>query len=365
MKKIISYLFFLSITASFVLAEDNIRIGATVPLTGDVATYGNLIKGGIELAVEDLKKEGISGTVFFEDTPLSGAGTISALNNLIEIKKVDGIAGNFSNVAMAAMGPVIQRRKIPTFHTAAADDSILNIGSFVFTTNVRIKDEAEKMAEYLYNERGFKRVSIISIQTNFGQSYRTYFREKFLSLGGVVPADETFEIDASDYKSQVLKIKASNSDAIYAACFGRFLGYALRQSREIRVSAPFFSVYESEDTSVLDSARGAAEGLQYLVTASPKTSEKFKMFRDRFLKTYQIEPGTFASNAYDATMILGKALHACKADPDCTSNKISSMGKYEGASGNFILGKDGAATKDFVLRMVKDNTFVDVSKDEG
>ncbi len=340
------------------VAED-IRIGATLPLTGDPATYGNLIRGGIELAADDLKGEGISTKLYFEDTPVSGGGVISSLNKLLQIDKVDGIAGNFSNVAMAAMGPLIEKAKIPAFHTAAADPLILDVGDFTVTTNIRIKDEAYHIAELLFEKLSLHRAAVISIQSNFGQAYRQFFIERFQALGGEIVADETFEISEPEYKTQLLKIRGSKPEAIFAACFGRFLGYTLKQAKESGIKAPFFSVYESEDSSVLTAAGQAAEGLRYFVTTSAISSPRFAEFRKRFMERYHSEPGTFGANAYDATMILARSLAVCKNDKLCALKAIYATHDYPGVSGTFTMEPDGATQKNFLLRQVKNGKFMD------
>jgi branched-chain amino acid transport system substrate-binding protein len=338
---------------------ETIKLGATLPLSGNLATYGELIRGGIDLATEELSKDGIEVKVVYEDIPLSGEKVISGFNRLSKVEKVDGIAGNFSNVAMAAIAPLATKAELPVFHTAANDELILNGGDFVLSTNIRIKDEAYQMAEYLFNA-GLKMVAVLSIQTNFGQAYRDHFKMRFNELGGEVVADETFEIEDTDYKSQITKIRNKNPQAVYAACFGQFLGYSLKQARSLGVKAPFFSVYEGEDTSVLDSAEGAAEGLRYFVTTSVTSSGAYKVFRDKYMSKFGREPGTFGSNAYDATLLLGRALHKCNRDRGCTLKRLYQTIDFPGVSGTFSIETDGATTKKFILREVQGYSFVDV-----
>lgn len=343
-------------------AEPEYRIGATLPLSGDLATYGNLIRSGIELAVEDLKAEGISIKPFFEDTPLAGAQIIPSLNRLLQRNKVQGIAGNFSNIGMAAMASTLQEKKIPSFHTAAADPLIVDAGSYIVTTNVRIKDEASHMADYIYDSLSLKKAAVLSINTNFGQAYRIYFIERFKSLGGTITADETFELSDADYRTQLSKIKNSNADALYLGGFGRFLGEAMKEAREVGISSPFFSVYESEDSSVVTAAGKSSDGLRYFVTTSVSSSPKFASFRERFMKRWNQEPGTFASNSYDATMILGHALSKCNGESDCALNEIYNTKDYQGISGTFTIESDGATRKNFILREVKEGKFLDAKE---
>ena len=44
-----------------------IKIGAILPLTGDLAFLGEEIRKGIDIAVEEVRQEGLSLKVFYED----------------------------------------------------------------------------------------------------------------------------------------------------------------------------------------------------------------------------------------------------------------------------------------------------------
>jgi branched-chain amino acid transport system substrate-binding protein len=358
MKKNSLFLMFF-FTFSALADENTIKLGATLPLSGNLATYGNLIRGGIELAVEDQKALGVSVEAYFDDTPFSGSGVISSLRKLASVDKVDAITGNFSNVAMALMAPELQKLKLPTFHTAAADNLIYDSNDWVLTTNIKIPDEAAEMARVVFEKFKMRRVAVLFVQTNFGDAYHQAFVENFKKLGGEITTIQNFEISATDSRAQLTKIRATKPDGVFFGAFGPFLGFSLKQARELGIKCPFFSVYESEDTSVLDSAGVAANGLYYLVTSSITSSEKFHAYRDRYFAKYHLEPGTFGANAYDAATLMTQALKKCNRDRECTKNELYQIKDFEGVSGSFSIAADGAARKKFVLRTIEDGKFVD------
>ncbi len=341
--------------------ETKIKLGAALPLTGDLATYGNLIKNGIELAKLDLESEGINIELYFEDIPLSGNQVIAGLKKLISINQVNGIAGNFSNVAMASMSPVLDANQVPTFHTAAADPLILNASDYIVTTNIAIKDEAEEMAIRMFKDYKIKKSAIIYVENNFGDAYRNFFKAKFLGLGGEISSEESLALTDTDFKIQITKALSKKPEAIYFGCFGRFLGYAMKQARSLGTKIPFFSVYESEDSSVIASAGSSAEGLKYLVTTAVFGTEKQIKFREQYVEKFKMEPGTFGSNSYDATTILAKALTKCKSEPKCTMKEIYLTKDFPGVSGTFSISQNGASKKDFFMREVKNGQFVDTT----
>lgn len=236
-----------------VSAQPKIKIGATLPLTGNLSSYGENIRRGIEFAIEDSSQEESKIIFSPEDTPMSGAGVLSVFNKLRSANKIQAIAGNFSNVAMLALAPELGRNKIIAMHTAALDDDILAAShGWIFSTNTRISDEAREIAQYAYNQKGARAASVITIQTNFGLSYQKYFVEEFTRLGGTIVSSEFYQLGETDYKAQLTRIKSTNPDFLFAATFGHFLGLTLKQGREMGIKCPVFSVYESEDDSVIE-----------------------------------------------------------------------------------------------------------------
>lgn len=346
-------------------ADDaEIRVGATLPLSGPLATYGQLIRGGIELAIEDLKSEGIDVKFFTDDTPYAGNGIIQSLRKLVSIDRIQGIVGNFSNVCMATMAPEIGKIEIPTLHTAAADQLISESNDWVLTTNIKIADEAQHVAQYIYG-LGIRKIAVLSINVNFGQEYRNAFIAEMKKLGGTIVADETFEKDDPDYRVQLTKIRASKPEAIYHASFGHFLGFSLKQAAQLGLQPSeklkVFSVYEAEDQSVIDAATGTADGLQYFVTyESPELmSEKIKKFQERYKQKLGRVPGTFGSNAYDATILMVHALKKCSGNNICTRDELYKTADYPGMSGTFSMRPDGTAKKVFRRKKIQGGGFVD------
>jgi branched-chain amino acid transport system substrate-binding protein len=334
-----------------------VHLGATLPLSGNLASYGEQIRHGIELAAVDFKPVGSAIALHFEDTPMSGPGVLSAFRKLNDTLKVSGIAGNFSNVAMLTMAPVLRKSHVVAMHTAAMDDEILAAGQgVVFSTNTRVRDEAARMAKYAFDS-GYRRVAIITIETNFGVEYRKHFKAAFEVLGGVVVADESYQLGDIDFRAQLTRVRAAKPDAIFAATFGHFLGLTIRQARELGEKAQILSVYEAEDESVLAAAGRHADGLRYFVSYDPSGTAASSGVRNRLAQRLGKTPSTFSLNAYDATILLANALISCKGTGPCVSDWLRSVKAYEGVSGVFSITDDGAAERSFHLREIREGRF--------
>jgi len=338
-----------------------VKLGATLPLSGNLATYGEQIRLGMELAAVDLKARGTGVEIVSEDTPMSGPVVISTLRKLMTGSKVQGIAGNFSNPAMLSMAPLLRGAPLVAMHTAAMDDEILAAsGGWIFSTNTRIRDEAKRLAEYAHGT-GARRAAIVTIETNFGLAYREHFKRSFEALGGSIVADENYQLGDTDYRAQLTKVRAAKPEIVFGATFGHFLGLTLRQARELGIAAPFISVYESEDRSVLEAAGAHANGLRYFTSYAPTAEGGAAEVRRRLAERLQQAPSTFSLNAYDATVLLAEAVVKCSGASPCVADTLRRVKDYDGVSGRLSIGADGAAERSFYLNEVRDGKFVPVS----
>jgi branched-chain amino acid transport system substrate-binding protein len=291
---------------------------------------------------------------------MSGPKVLSIVHNLINSRNISGITGNFSNVAMLTMAPILQKSQVVAMHTAAMDDEILAAGKgWIFSTNTRVRDEASQLASYAWRS-GARKVAIVTIETNFGQGYRNHFKVAFEKLGGLIVADETYQLGDVDYRTQLTRVRSKSPDIIFAATFGHFLGLTLRQGRELGISAPFISVYESEDPSVVEAAGRHADGLRYFVSYAPIVDKETLEIRRELTQRLGREPSTFSLNAYDATMLLTNAVGNCRGAAQCVADSLHRIKNYNGISGSLSIGVDGAAERSFYLREVVRGNFVSV-----
>jgi branched-chain amino acid transport system substrate-binding protein len=335
-----------------------IRLGATLPLTGDAASYGTLIKDGIALAVSELQQEGYRISVVYEDVPLPGTPALTAIQRLINVEHIHALVGNFWNPAIPVMAPEIMSNKILTFHSAAADDLILDAGDLIFCTNSRIRDEGYRLADYAYNTLHAKTASILYIATTFGDTYQRHFKERFEALGGRVLVSDYSKLNDPDVRPQLLKVLYKKSDIFFAGYFGTNLGLVLRQAGQVGIKQKILGVYEAEDPSVLEVAGDYGNGLRFFIAEAPKDHAAFEKFRAKFIDAYHYEPRILASNAYDATRIAVRALAQCTLDAECAKERIYAIRNYEGASGVFSIGADGGASKKFILKGIENKRFV-------
>src|SRR6201997_4909748 len=103
----------LSVAAGQAVAQDKIKIGVIVTLSGPAAALGQQVRDGFALGVKDLggKMGGKDVEVTVVDDELKPDAAVTRVKGLLERDKVDFVVGPiFSNILQAIHKPVIDTK---------------------------------------------------------------------------------------------------------------------------------------------------------------------------------------------------------------------------------------------------------------
>lgn len=339
-----------------------IRLGAALPLSGDFATYGEVIRDGMELAKEDLHHRGIEARLFFEDVPLPGPAAVTAIRKLIVENRIQGLAGNFFNPNMTIMAPLINQHRIPTFHTAIVDDKIKSLSPYVFSTNTTVERETKVLTKHIVQTFRSKRAAILYVGTQWGEAYNANLTHDFKANGIEILSSVMIPLDQRDLRAELTNIRSLDPDVLILAFFGPQLGIALNQTYDIGLRNPVVGTYETQDSAVKTITKRNGLFVSFFVPEDLADSDTRRSFKQAFLKRFGYHPPILAANAYDSTVLLSTALRSCKSDALCTLEELQSPRTVDGASGLFSM--DRYATKNFVEKLLwRGTVFVRGSED--
>ena len=142
---------------------DTIKLGATFPLTGEVASYGQKAKRGIELAVEDINATGgVLGRkieVDFQDDRHDKKEAVSIVTKFATVDKVPVIFGSAGSSVTLAVAPVANRNKVVLVSPISSSATLSTEGGHFFFRTVPADDlQAETLANWVY-ESGARNVA--------------------------------------------------------------------------------------------------------------------------------------------------------------------------------------------------------------
>jgi branched-chain amino acid transport system substrate-binding protein len=340
-----------------------INVGVLTPLTGGAAKYGEDIKRGYDLAVYEINKEGgIRGVkikLTYEDTEAQPQKAVSAARKLIDRDKVVAILGCFGSSPTLAVAPIAENNKVLLFSSASSSPKVTDAGDYIFRNEISDRYGAKETARLFFN-LDFKRIAILYINNDFGIDFRDVVEQTYKELGVTITAAETFEQDAKDFRTQLVKIKESNPEAILIVSYKEAI-LILKQMRELGVKKQVLSTALFEDPEILEKVGDIAEGTIYTYygTFDPKSQDtRIREFIKKFREKYGIDPEYYAPIAYDAVKILALAIEKGGFKPEGIKDALYQIKDFPGLSGTTSFDDNGDVLKPVILKTVQQGKFI-------
>jgi branched-chain amino acid transport system substrate-binding protein len=355
-----------------------IKIGVAEALTGNAAQYGVPIRKGFELAVGEINGSGgIHGDkieLVIEDEQGKKEEAINVFKKLIFQDKVLMLFGPTLSNSAQASDPVAQGGKVVAFGTSNTADGITSIGNYVFRNSVTEADILPVTLKIAAQKTGLKKVAVLYGNDDiFTKSGYDNFTKALQALKIPVTTTETFAKGDVDFKPQLTKIKASNSDAIVLSALVAEGGPIMVQARQLAIAQPFIGGNGMNSPRVFELAKDSSDNLW---VGSPWSVENPAPENKRFIASYQKAYGTlpdqFAAQAYDAIYIVAQALKKIKltgkleGDRKALRDALPAT-QWTGATGPFkfrqVTGRDGKpagydAVQTAIVMMTKGNQYV-------
>jgi branched-chain amino acid transport system substrate-binding protein len=118
------------------LKGDTVKIGFIGPLSGEAASYGESMRQGVELAVEQINsKGGIGGKkieMIYEDGKCAGKDAASAAQKLVSVDQVKFIVGAGCSGETIAAAPIVEPAKVLTLSPVSSNATISTMGDYIF-----------------------------------------------------------------------------------------------------------------------------------------------------------------------------------------------------------------------------------------
>lgn len=335
-------------------SEEKIKIGISLPLTGEAASYGQGGLAGIETALKEINEAGgINGKTFelvVEDDKCNAQGGIAVFNKLVNIDQVTAIIGPVCSAAAGPGLPIAQESKTPVILAASAPP--LPIGKdYVFRTSYSDTFQGKFGAEYLFNKLEKKKVAVIYVQNDWGLGIKNVFVDTFKNLGGKIVYDEGIAQDAKDLRTVITKAKDSNPEALYFPVYPALGVIGLKQIKELGFNILILGG-DSFDTDEFVKS-GVANGVMYTIGKIGNPPEFKQLVKEVAGKDSNI----VTPWAYDAVKILGKVISKVGTDKRAIRDALSSL-SYDKAImyPKIEFDSEGEVkSPEFEVRIVEDN----------
>ena len=324
----IGFLLALLTMPAFALAEDLLKVGVSIPLSGAFSEYGVAVRNGIELALSEHPR--ISDTIrfLFEDDGYEPKRTIAAVNKLVDADGA-GLAFVWGNEPALGVAPVAERRKIPC--VVVAQHPAAGAGyQYVIRFINPAADYGRAMAEYLQANR-FHEIVMLKTEISFFNILLEEL-EQHLSSGQRVTVLDSFLPNQLDFRAAIGRLKNSSFDILGVYLIAPQVIQFYRQAAELQFRPRTFGSTPLESTTVINQAAGLVDGVVY---AHIKVRDDF---RERYLSKFGNDHEVaYAANAYQFALILGQLFNSARtwSSPEEVVRQIKSVPAGEGPNGRY------------------------------
>jgi len=328
-------------------AQDPIKIGASMSVTGSYAKPGTYQKEGYDVCIDEVNaKGGLLGRkvelVIYDDQSMP-ATAVKLYEKLITEDKVDAVMGPYSSAVSEAVANVTEKYKKVMVAPLAATTSIFKKGrKYIFMVITPAENYLDGLID-MAAKRGLKTVAIVNEDTLFPKASATGTAEAAKKRGMQVVLQEAYPKGNTDFSALLVKIKAANPDVIAAGTYFDDAVAITRQMKELNVNPKMFGLTVGGDLpEFYDLLKQNAE----YVYGSTQWDESLpypgqKEFLAAYKKKFKHEPSYHAAAGYAGCLIYAEAVKkAGTLDADKVREQLLKL-ETRTAFGDYKVDADG------------------------
>ena len=305
------------------------KIGGTGPLTGDAAIYGNAVKNGAQLAVDEINAEGgVQFELKMEDDENDPEKAVSAYNALKDWG-VQLSLGSVTSKPGEATATENFADRIFALTPSASAPAVTEGKDNVFQMCFSDPNQGTASAEYIAdNQMGTKIAIIYKNDDVYSSGIYEKFKAEAETKGLNIVSTTTFtSSSATDFSVQLGEAKAAGADLLFLPIYYQPASLILQQAKSMGYAPKFFGVDGMDGILTLEGFdTSLAEGVMLLTPFNADAEdEKTQSFVTKYKEQFGDVPNQFAADAYDCVYAYKAAIEASGATPDMSAEELCDL----------------------------------------
>lgn len=211
-------------------AQQTVKVGVLLPLSGGGAAFGTTSMRGIQLAADDFNKKGgvksLGGAkieLVVADTPQPSV-TAAATQRLISQNKVAAILGSFASSVTLVASEVTERAGVPLVTFSFADEITGRGYKNVFQVTPKATVMGRAQLDYTValakaNGDSISKIAIFYEDTAYGTTQAKGLRESAKAAGIAVVVDEAYPAGIIDATPLINKLRGSGAQIVFPVSY--------------------------------------------------------------------------------------------------------------------------------------------------
>jgi branched-chain amino acid transport system substrate-binding protein len=325
-------------------AQDSIKVGAPLPLTGPVSPEGLKQKRGYDIWADTANaKGGIKAggktykvEIVYTDYASNTPRAVQSAERMITEDKVNFLFAPFGSGATKAASAIAEKYRIPMIAASASAAEIFDQGfKYIFSSLTGNETVSVPIAQLVTSKnKDIKRVAILARNDLFPLAVAQEFEKAVKAQGLEVVASERYAIGTMDHSSAITQLRAARPDWFYASGYINDLMLIRRQMNDLGLRAPVITMLAGPAYSEFAKTVGPlADGLTTMSWWHPAVRYKGKdvfgsteAFNAAWEKKYGGEADYVEASAAVDGAILQMAIEAANTiDPEKVRDAIAAI----------------------------------------
>lgn len=298
------------------LAQEAVKVGALMAMTGDLQAFGETSLNGIQLAVDQINEAGgiLDGEleIVVGDTQTAAQPSIDAAQKLVS---VDGVAGILGALSSGNTIPVAQSvtstNSIPQISNASTSPVITGLEDEDFLFRSVPSDAFQGVAlSQVTRADGFERLAIIYVNNDYGDGLAQSFTSAFEQAGGTITGSAPYEQGNASYRGELSQLTDGDPEALVLIGYPENGVTILRQALEEGLFDRFVFTDGMKAPEIIEQIGGEfLEGSVGTVPQALRDTDAYTNFESAYEEAYgEVPPKPYIDTAYDAAMVMALAI---------------------------------------------------------
>lgn len=311
------------------VSKTEITLGAIEDLSGPIAGFGKQVRNGMMLRVGEVNEQGgVNGRkikLVVEDSAYDPKKAVLGAQKLVNQDKIFAMVGHIGTATnLAAMPVQFEKNVINFFPVTAAREMYEPFHKLKYSFAATYYEQMKSAVPKLAKEKNAKKVCSMYQDDDFGLEVQRGADEGLKSIGMSMVEKTSFKRGATDFSSQIAKLKAAGCDMVVLGTIIRETIGGIGTARKLGYN-PVFLGSSAAYTDLIHKLGGKAmDGLYATMTVQnpylDEASQPLRFWANKYKTAFNEDPTVFS--VYGYTVIDSFVRAAQKAGPNLTTESF-------------------------------------------
>ena len=310
----------LALVSSGAAAQETVKIGLVLPMTGQQASTGKQIDAAVKLyqAQHGTTVAGKKIEVILKDDTTVPDITKRLATELVTNDKVAFLAGFGITPSAMATAPIATQAKVPEIVMAAGTSSITEASPFIARTSFTLAQSSVPMAEWAF-KNGIKKVVTLVSDYGPGIDAEKSFVDKFKADGGTIVESLRIPMRSPDFSPVLQKVADAKPDALFVFVPSGTGAQFVKQFVERGLDKSGVKLIATGDVTDDDQLNGMGDSVVGVINAHNYSANHDSALNKSFVEGFKkanngLRPNFMAVGGYDGMHLIYEALKKTNGD---------------------------------------------------